>query len=197
MKILLIKAACTRYYGQTVVPMGLLYLSSALKKAGYTEIKIIHLDLENPAEEALGRQIAGYKPDIIGISAITAEAVSMHRVAALAKSALPGALIVAGGAHPTGYTADCMQDPNIDAAVRNEGELTFLELVKTVERGEPFAGLAGLSYRKNGAIVNTRRGNSSRNWTRCRCLTGKWRISSVTAGIFRTHRSSTPASTPT
>ena len=61
---------------------------------------------------------------------------------------------MAGGAHPTGYTADCMQDPNIDAAVRNEGELTFLELVKTVERGEPFAGLAGLSYRKNGAIVN-------------------------------------------
>ena len=154
MKILLIKAACTRNYGQTVVPMGLLYLSSTLKKAGHTEIKIIHLDLDNPTEGSLARQIADYKPDITGISAITAEAVSMHRAAALARSVCPGTLIVTGGAHPTGYTEDCLLDPSIDAAVRNEGELTFLELVEAAGRGNSFAGIAGLSYKKDGNIVH-------------------------------------------
>lgn len=154
MRILLIKAASTRYYGQTVAPMGLLYLSAALKRAGHADVKLLHLDLEKPSEEELGRLIAGYGPDLIGISAITAESVSMHRVAALAKSLLPAVSVVAGGAHPTGYTDDCLGDPNIDAAVRNEGELTFLEIVEAAGKKSSFESIAGLSYRKGGTVVH-------------------------------------------
>lgn len=154
MKILLIKAASTRYYGQTVAPMGLLYLSAALKRAGHTDIKLLHLDLEKLTEEALGRRIAGYGPDLIGISAITAESVSMHRVAALAKSLLPAVPVVVGGAHPTGYTDDCLRDPNIDAAVRGEGERTFLEVAEAAGRKGSFGAIAGLSRREGGAVVH-------------------------------------------
>jgi len=152
MRILLVKAGCTRRYGQTVPPMGLLYISASLKRAGYHDIRLLHLDLDLPSDEELSALLTSYAPDIVGISAITAEAVSLHRVAAAARKVLPKALVVAGGAHPTGYPEDCLKDPNVDAVIRNEGEQTFLELVKAKELGISYADLAGLSLREDGRI---------------------------------------------
>lgn len=153
MRILLIKAAYTKNYGQAAPPLGLLYISAALKRAGYREIKFIHLDLAGLSREELGKEIRDFGPALVGISAITAEAVSMHSTAALVKECLPGAFVAVGGPHPTGYTLDCLEDPNIDAAVLNEGEATAVELAKAVEAAAPLDSVKGIAWRRNGAQI--------------------------------------------
>ena len=130
-------------------PLGFLYLSAALKKAGYTDITLLHLALEGMGREGLERELERLKPDVVGISAMTSEAVSMHMAAACAKNGR-NPLVVAGGAHPTAYVSDCLEDPNIDAVVRNEGEITFPELLAAYGRKAGFEGIKGVSYRSGG-----------------------------------------------
>ncbi|MCM2267578.1 MAG: B12-binding domain-containing radical SAM protein [Elusimicrobiales bacterium] len=153
MKILLIKAAYTRNYGQVVPPLGLLYISAALRRAGYNDIKLLHLDLARLPQARLQEEIAAFGPGLVGISAITAEALSMHSTAALVKKCAPGAFVAVGGPHPTGYPGDCLEDLNIDAAVLNEGEATVVELARAVESGSPLDGIAGLAWRSAGRQV--------------------------------------------
>ena len=154
MKILMIKARLNRFYGQAVPPLGLLYLSAFLKKHGYRDVTILHPDVQEPRGAELEKAVAGSGADIVAISAITAEGRSMHELARLAKRLRPQALVVVGGAHPTGYARDCLKDPAIDIAVRGEGELTLLELVRSREAGRSCDAIHGISYRRGGEIVS-------------------------------------------
>ena len=156
MRIVLVKAARPKRsaggrHDGVMPPLGLLYLSAALKKAGYKDISLLHLGLENLSEAGLESELGRLKPDLVGISAMTSECGSMHLAAAAAKKT--GALVVAGGAHPTAYVAECLADENIDLVVRNEGELTFPELVKAYENKTGFEGIKGISFRRDGEIV--------------------------------------------
>ena len=104
-------------------------LSAFLKRAGYRDVEVLHLDALPASGEHLKGKLREFKPDIVGIGAMTAQAKSMHAAARLVKELLPEALVLVGGAHPTHYPEDCANDPAIDAAVLHEGELTLLELV--------------------------------------------------------------------
>ena len=154
MRILLLKPSVSVSYDQvTVPPLGPLYLSAVLKKAGYTEVRVLHLDALGLGEEDIENELRAFGPDIVGLSAITAEGKSLHSLARLVKKVLPETLVVAGGPHPTGYAADCMENPAIDIAVRGEGEITFLEIVKNREAGKGFDGIRGITRRSGGEII--------------------------------------------
>lgn len=154
MKVLIVKCRASVVYDRVVVPpLGALYLSAFLKAAGCT-VKVVHLDAQDMTEEDLGPVLLEYRPDVVGLSAITAEGKSMHAAAAAARRALPSALIAAGGPHPTGYPEDCLADPNIDVVVRGEGELTFLELVRRFEADLPLEGTDGTVVRSGGKVVS-------------------------------------------
>jgi len=47
---------------------------------------------------------------------------------------------------------DC---PALDMVVRNEGELTFKELLDAFKKGTPLKNIAGISFRKEGEIKET------------------------------------------
>src|SRR5690349_12663835 len=68
------------------------------------------------------------------------------------KARFPHVTTVWGGYFPTSHTDVVLADPAIDYAVRNQGELTILELLDALEHGGPLDGILGLSYRENGEI---------------------------------------------
>jgi len=153
MKILLLKPRLTAFHRQASPPLGLLYLSAVLKKAGCKEVRVLHLDALGLGEEDVEKELRAFRPDMVGLSAITAEGKSMHSLARLVKKVSPVTLVVAGGPHPTGYAADCMANPAIDIAVRGEGELTLLEIVKNREAGKSFDGIRGITHRRGDETV--------------------------------------------
>ena len=99
-------------------------------------------------------------PDILGLSLyIWNEQVSLE-VARQARSGLPGCRVVAGGPSvPEGEAAAARflkERPELDVLVRGEGERTFRELLRAVQRGSPLDGVAGLAYRNDaGRVVVT------------------------------------------
>jgi anaerobic magnesium-protoporphyrin IX monomethyl ester cyclase len=103
-----------------------------------------------------------HEPDIVGLSVMTFQRPTAHKIGALVRRELPSARIVVGGYDPS-LAPDKYTDPAlpVDFIVRGEGELTFRELLRALERKDDLAGIRGLSWRQgDGFVHNPDRGVS-------------------------------------
>jgi radical SAM superfamily enzyme YgiQ (UPF0313 family) len=93
--------------------------------------------------------VGDLKPDVVGLSVMTFQRGTAKKVIALVRSLRPRARIVVGGYDPSlapeAYAASSAC--GADVIVRGEGEVTFRDLVRSIEAGGDFAGIAGLTYR--------------------------------------------------
>ncbi|HUS14998.1 MAG TPA: radical SAM protein [Chloroflexia bacterium] len=69
------------------------------------------------------------------------------------KARFPHVTVVWGGYFPTSHTNVVMDDPAIDYVVRNQGELTILELLEALEAGAPVDRIKGLTWRRDGKVM--------------------------------------------
>ncbi len=157
MRILFIKSAYRPFHNQRVSPpLGIMYLASYIKnREKDVKIKIIDRRVEYERDEDLKREVFHFKPDLVGISAITVEKESLHQTAKLIKDISKGIPVVAGGPHPTSYPEEVMEDKNIDFVVIREGEIIFYNLLKTLSSGKEPWEIKGIYFRKNGSICFT------------------------------------------
>lgn len=168
MKILLIKPPVNKRNWTLNLPileppLGLMYLSSFLKAHGYREIKIIHMDAESLSLTDLEGVFKQYAPKVIGISALTAEALGLYNVAEVAKKYCRDSLIVAGGPYPTGCVEEVLNNSKVDIVVQGEGETALLGIIKNYEQGKSFDAIEGACFRANGGIIKRGRKNYIEN----------------------------------
>ena len=97
--------------------------------------------------------IADFKPDVVGITAKTQNFTSATRVARIVKSLNPDTLVITGGPHATLSTENALTCPDIDIAVRGEGEMTLVELLQAHGAGRPLENIAGTAYRQGDRII--------------------------------------------
>ena len=141
----------------TNMPIGLLYLASALEKAGH-HIEIFDCQLTADPFKEFDRLIAERPYDVIGFSAVSAAAQNAERMAARAKEADPSRPVLFGGVHATVKGAEVLnQLPHVDVAVIGEGEITTVRLLERLESGGDLDDIAGLAFRRHGEIVFTGR----------------------------------------
>ena len=151
-----------------VLPLGLAYIAAYLRQHHY---KASILDARSLSKgrvivssgkslygltnEELRLAIQRHIPDIVGISCMyTAYSADAHRAASIVKEINRDIVVVFGGAYASTFPNLVLKDNNVDAVVRGEGEETFLELVKHVEKKREYAEITGISYRnKQGLIV--------------------------------------------
>ncbi|HET7824902.1 MAG TPA: radical SAM protein [Anaeromyxobacter sp.] len=146
-RILLGKARVTALEQQALVPpMGLLYLASALRDHGH-EVRVYEAGAAWRDAGRFAAAVEAFRPDVVGISALTIEAGVMLRMAAAARRARPGVPVIVGGPHPTSYPEHCLADANVDHAVVGEGEATVVELVDRLVRGGDPAAVPGVVSR--------------------------------------------------
>ena len=101
-------------------------------------------------------------PDIVGLSVMTFQRKTAYKVIALVRARRPEAWIVVGGYDPS-LAPEAYEDPSlgVDFIVRGEGDLTFRELLRTIECGGDCADVVGLYWRRGDRFVrNPRRPES-------------------------------------
>ena len=81
-------------------PLGLAYLSAAIKARGHAVTLLDMQGLLMDSEALVGR-LNAERPRVVGITAMTPTLPVALRVARLARASLPDAYIVLGGIHPT------------------------------------------------------------------------------------------------
>ena len=152
MKVLLIKGSnlTARSKGATP-PLGLMYIASYIRQQRHDEVRILDTRLYKHRLKEVYAILRDFKPDIVGIGALTFEAPSLYQIAHLVKQTgkIP---VVAGGPHATSVPREVMNNKDIDVAVIGEGEITFKELLDAWETGKDLNTVDGLVYRDNDGI---------------------------------------------
>jgi anaerobic magnesium-protoporphyrin IX monomethyl ester cyclase len=153
------------------LPLGLAYISAALKAAGFG----VHIvDAVGEAPNTRASYCKGYlvglrldqvvaripaAADIIGITVVfTHEWPAVVRLIDLIRARFPRAAIVIGGEHVTSMPEFTLLTSKADVAVLGEGEETVVELVRALRARKPLGDIAGIVYREADAVkVNPRR----------------------------------------
>jgi radical SAM superfamily enzyme YgiQ (UPF0313 family)/GT2 family glycosyltransferase/cytochrome c-type biogenesis protein CcmH/NrfG/predicted O-methyltransferase YrrM len=149
-RVLLINPHDNRQDGYTNPPLGLLYLAGSLVKCG---IDTHVTDGSLYGFGAIENAVKSLKPDVVGITCLTATRKRSVDVARYIKSVLPKSLVVFGGPHATIMPEQLLKHyPEIDCIVRGEGEATFLDVVM----GKSFKDIDGLVYRDGDRIIKNR-----------------------------------------
>lgn len=115
------------------------------------DVKVLDLVCYKPhIRKIIEKTITAFKPQIVGLSAMTFQFSTLCRIAQFIKNLNPYIKIVAGGYHVSLMAKEEAEGEKlnyIDFIVRGEGEATFKELVDTIERGDKdFSRIKGLSY---------------------------------------------------
>ena len=137
-------------HGATAPPLGLCYLAAALRQAGIGSRIVDALSFDKTMEETL-EEVMSQKPRCVGIGSMT---VGIFRAAELAegiKKADPAVITIIGGAHITAVPRETMERfPQFDIGVIGEGEITIVELIRSLEEGKALENVKGLILRRKG-----------------------------------------------
>ncbi|CAA6605831.1 conserved hypothetical protein [Rhodospirillaceae bacterium LM-1] len=131
------------------VPLGILYLSSYIKKfAPVSRVSLIDyasmLPEFGPKEnlyitiKRLAQNSVEGEPDIIGVSMLFTAALPFFKETVRAmREIYPRSLIVVGGNHATARTDRLLDIPEVDLVVRGEGEIALAKIIEAHAACEP------------------------------------------------------------
>ncbi len=141
-------------YNQYNPPIGLLYLAAWLRNKYPVELKVVSQRVDDLSNQALVRLIRDFEPDIVGLSCMTPQAHLLPEIVSGVKAALPGALIVLGGAHTSAAKEAVLSDTQADLAVVGEGERSMELILEEWLNGGDMSSIPGLiRHEPDGQIV--------------------------------------------
>ena len=157
MQILLLSpptiSAVKAVVGTTGPPLGLAYLASMVRDEH--DVRIVDSLAEDYNYGDVKRIIKKYDPDVVGITSTTSMIPDAYAIAKIAKRYNENVKIVMGGPHVTFLPEKTFQEcPYIDFIVRGEGELTFRELIDSLERDGDPSNILGLSINLRDKVRN-------------------------------------------
>ena len=139
-----------------LLPMSVLSVAAPLIKEGYG-VKIIDQRTEKDWKKIALEEIKK-SPLVFGVSALTGKQIlNGLEVSKLVKenSSIP---IVWGGVHASLLPQQTLENRYIDFIVVGEGEESFAELVKALEKKSSFENIKGIGYKKDAKIfINPQR----------------------------------------
>ena len=136
------KADDNREYNVVEPPLGLVALLTYINKLKFSNMvngKIFKSFIDFNSNDELVKIVKDFKPDLIGIRAMTFYRNFMHEaVDHMRKAGITTPLIV-GGPYPTASYNEVLKDKNIDVVVIAEGELTLADILeRTINNDKQF-----------------------------------------------------------
>ncbi len=135
-------------------------LASIARKAGH-EITVLDPYFEKYSKEDYIKFIQERQFDLIGCTIYTINFDKTKELFDCSRRALPNALLLAGGTHPSMLPEETLKGiETLDLVVYGEGELTFIELLEFVSKDRDYRDLKGIAYREKDTMqikVNPRR----------------------------------------
>ncbi len=136
-------------------PLGLISVATGIDKRH--NVKILDVMAKKMTIAETIDYILDYKPDILGVSAITRQLYPLYEICRKVKGANPKIKIFAGGPHINDYPMETMEWGTIDYALGGFAEYTFPQLVEAIDGGEKPESLQKiptLYYKSDGKIIS-------------------------------------------
>ncbi|PNX48284.1 MAG: cobalamin-binding protein [Thermoplasmata archaeon M11B2D] len=143
--------------GEYLAPPSTLLILAAYveRELPGVDIDIVDCQTDGLNWDGLERYIRSENPSIVLTSGYTTNAYTVARTCEIAKKVNENIVTIVGGIHFS-FTPDesLHMYPEIDYIVRGEGELTVVDLIKTLQRKGKISGVNGISYRKNENVIH-------------------------------------------
>lgn len=131
-------------------PLGIAYISSSMKKAGFTVFTLNLNHYAGSLREVLAEKINKNDIDVVMTGGLSAQFNTIKPILETAKNLKPSIMTVVGGGIVTAEPEIAMSALEFaDFGVIGEGELTVVELCHVLEGGQDFSAIDGLIFRKN------------------------------------------------
>ncbi len=138
-------------------PSSLLILSAYVERElPELEIDILDCQAEQMNWKDLKKYIESSKPSMILTSGFTCNTYTCVKTCEIAKKIENKIITVVGGIHFSFTSEESLTNfPEIDIIIRGEGELTLVELIKTLNKKEKIDKVKGISFRNKKNIIHT------------------------------------------
>lgn len=138
------------------MPLGLGYIAAVLIANGISGVRIVDAAAERQSVDDVVETIRREGIDLVGITATTYgyfQGADLARaIKRVAGDRIP---VVLGGPHVSALPSHAMDCEAFDYGVLGEGEITFLEMVQKMARGEDPSDVPGIVYRRDDDLVFT------------------------------------------
>ncbi len=135
--------------GPSIPPLGILYLSSCLERAGH-KAEIIDYRAEKFDKSKLSNLIK--TADVVGITIAGFNLQVSRDICHFIKEIDSDIPLVIGGPHVTLYPETSLRECNADVAIEGEGEPGIVKLADSITGKNTIDTVEGAYYRKNGGI---------------------------------------------
>lgn len=153
MRILLINL-CLRYESpRYILPVGLGYIATAMKAAGY-EFDVLDLDKLRPSESALVEMLENKIYDVYLMGCIVTGYRHVKSITSMIRRINPEALIVVGNSVASSVPEILLTYTDSDIAIFSEGDETVIDILRASESGD-FSGVPGIAYSLNEKVCYT------------------------------------------
>ena len=151
MRVLLVSAN-REHLPDPIFPLGLAYIAASVNNAGHST-EVADLCFGRHPLQDLRRQVAQFKPDVIGLSLRnvdnaayprTVDYLGLHREVVETLHAVSHAPVVLGGSGFSILPQAYMRELKADWGIAGEGERSFIELLAALEMGLDPSGIAGV-----------------------------------------------------
>src|SRR3954451_8408031 len=111
--------------------------------------------VQGKVRRVVERLVRDGDPEVVGLSVMTFQRRTALELVRLIRAIKPGVTVVAGGYDPS-LAPEAYEEPGsgVDFLVRGEGDLTFRDLLRSLERGESVHAIPGLSIHNGHRFVH-------------------------------------------
>jgi anaerobic magnesium-protoporphyrin IX monomethyl ester cyclase len=136
--------------------LAFIYIAGELERAGF-KVQIYDAMSKFHDYDQIRERVQEFRPDFVGVTAITASINDSLKVLKLAREECPEVVTFLGGVHPTFCYEEILsaESETVDYCVLGEGELTTPELLTAHLQGSDLSNVAGIAFNRNGKVERT------------------------------------------
>jgi len=154
MNIALINICLRPYMDKAYYPIGLSYVATALKRAGY-HFDIIDIDANRYSDQEIEALLSSKRYDVIAFGTLVSGYKFAKHIAAIARRTNPESIIIAGNSVASSISGHLLNNTEANIAVKGEGEITICNLLDAIEQKRPLEQVKGIVFLKDGKLVDT------------------------------------------
>lgn len=139
-------------WGDVGIPLGILYLGSYIRQNNDVEVKIKDYRLDHTLGKIRDLEMDINNADVVGVGACTSEVPDALSI--LKQSKKMGKITLMGGLYPTFNSDEILNTGYVDYVIRGEGEVALSKLLKSLEGKISLNEVNGISFKKDGHIVD-------------------------------------------
>lgn len=154
LKVLLINISLRPNSDKLIFPIGIGYIATAIKLAGF-ELEILDLDILKLPSEELKKTLKQIDFDVVTMGCIVTGYKYVKELSKIIKECRDVPIIV-GNSVATSIPKILLGKTAADIGIIGEGDITIVELLHALEQGKSIDNIPGIFYKKNGEIKFTK-----------------------------------------